>query len=603
MSAEPAVPIATAGLTDVLLSSRYRLDDALGGGPAGHVYAAHDVLLDRAVAVKVLDALGEEVGVGRAVRAARAAARARGARLIDVLDVEYGRPSFVVLGLVAAAPLPIAAPDGLGVHRAVTVAEDVLSALAALHQVGAVHRDVRPENVLLGEDGRAWLTSAGLGEAARDQGLGLRIGADPQRRRAPAPSPEQDLGVPATARSDVAAAGALLGVLLAGRGGPSVDQVLRRATSQDPDARHRDATELLQALRDALATPHPRAVTPPSPPPAPPAAQAPRTPAPSTPAASAPAAAPPPPAIATPATAAPMPAPYAPAVPAARTAPGPRTSGPAAPVRAGATAAAVAVDEVAAGPAAGAAEAGHDAVDASGPAAPEDYLLTVPVEAHVPRLVSRLTLSAAAIAAAWLLVGVPIANLGAEEAAPALAADSELLPADDPADASVVVGRDGLVAPAALPPQDLSAVLALAAGQGDLGPQTDELLGRLQRLDALRGIAREAEAATLYGSAAVDAQSANASAQVSTAVADLLRPEVTLDGLAAVVDLDPAAAGTLGRTFATRVRVLTALEGEARREEAFALWLLSQQGVADGTLTPAFDAAARAALEGIVGET
>lgn len=223
MSAEPAVPIATAGLTDVLLSSRYRLDDALGDGPAGHVYAAHDVLLDRAVAVKVLDALGEEVGVGRAVRAARAAARARGARLIDVLDVEYGRPSFVVLGLVAAAPLPIAAPDGLGVHRAVTVAEDVLSALAALHQVGAVHRDVRPENVLLGEDGRAWLTSAGLGEAARDQGLGLRIGADPQRRRAPAPSPEQDLGVPATARSDVAAAGALLGVLHAGRGGPRSD--------------------------------------------------------------------------------------------------------------------------------------------------------------------------------------------------------------------------------------------------------------------------------------------------------------------------------------------------------------------------------------------
>lgn len=557
MSAEPAVSIGTAGLTDVLLSSRYRLGDAAGSGPAGHVYAAHDVLLDRAVVVKVLDAVEEEVGVGRAVRAARAAARARGARLVEVLDVEYGRPTFVVLGLVAARLLPVAAPEGLGVHPAVTVAEDVLSALAALHAAGAVHRDVRAENVLLGEDGRAWLTSAGLSEAARDVGLGLRVGADPLRRRAPAPSPEQDLGVPATARSDVAAAGALLGVLLAGRGGPEVERVLRRATSPDPDARHRDATDLLTALRAALAAPRPRSITRPQALPAPPA----------------PAAPPGPPA---------PPVTGAPPTPSALV----RASvGPVAPAHAAATTDAVAVDEVAAGR-----------------AEPEGYLVTVPVEPHVPRLAGRLTLAAAAITAAWLLVGAPIANLGAEEPPPAVPAVSGgLLPT--PA-GPAAGGPDGLVAPAALPPQELSAVLAVATtAQEDLGPRTEDLLSRLQRLDRLRGITREAEAAELYGIAAVDAVSASNSAQVSAEVADLLRPEVTLDGLAALVDLDPAAAGALGRTFAARVRVLATLEGEPRREEAFALWLLSQQGVADATLTPAFDAAARAVLEDIVGQT
>jgi len=539
VSVEPAVSITAAGLADVLLSSRYRLGDVVGSGPAGHVYAAHDVLLDRAVAVKVLDALEEEVGIGRAVRAARTAARARGARLVDVLDVEYGRPAFLVLGLVAARPLPLAAPAGLGVHHAVRVAEDVLSALAALHEVGALHRDVRAENVLLGEDGRAWLTGAGMGEAARDVGLGLRVGADPLPRRAPAPSLEQDLGVPATARSDVAAAGALLGVLLAGRGGPEVEHVLRRATSPDPEARQRDAGDLLDALREALAGPRPRVLRPVAVRPGPSAPSA--SPAPSTP------------------------------------------SGPAAQSGRSGTAAAGAPGEV-----------------AGKPAALEDYLLTVPVEPHTPRLAGRLALSAAALTAAWLLVGVPIANLGAAVPPPAVPSGSSALAAPE---GPAVVGRDGLVAPASLPPQRLSAVLAAAAAQRDLGPQTEDLLDRLQQLDRLRGIAREAEAAQLYGLAAVDALTAAGSAPISGQVADLLRPEVTLDGLAAVVDLDPAAAGTLGRTFAARVRVLATLEGEPRREEAFALWLLSQQGVADSTLTPAFDAAARAVLEGIVGST
>jgi hypothetical protein len=144
-----------------------------------------------------------------------------------------------------------------------------------------VQRVVRPQNVWLGEDGRARLTSAGLAEAAHDSGLGLRGGADPERHAARAPSPEQSLGLPADARSDVYAAGMLLHDLLAERGGAEVTRVLRRATDEEPGGRHADAAELRSALWDAVGSTgsgvFPGGTAPPPPPldmPAPPSAPA-----------------------------------------------------------------------------------------------------------------------------------------------------------------------------------------------------------------------------------------------------------------------------------------------------------------------------------------
>ncbi len=100
------------GLADVLLADRYRVGRRLGDGPAGHVYAADDVLLGRPVAVKVLDGLDDEVAAGRALRAARAVARVRHDALVAVVDVDHGRPSFLALERVEGGSLEDVLADG-----------------------------------------------------------------------------------------------------------------------------------------------------------------------------------------------------------------------------------------------------------------------------------------------------------------------------------------------------------------------------------------------------------------------------------------------------------------------------------------------------------
>lgn len=487
-------------VADVLLSGRYRLGDALGSGSAGHVYRAFDVLLQRDVAVKVLDRLRDDVGIARAVRAARAAARARHERLVEVLDVDRGRPSFVTFGLVSGRPLSEVLAEGqLPCSQALAVADDLLGALAALHQVGAVHRDVSLDNVWLGDDGRAWLTSAGLSEAARDVGLGLRVGADPMCRPSAAPSPEQVLGLPADARSDVAAASGVVHALLAPEPWDRVSQVLDRAANDDPDRRYRDASELRAPLWEAIA-PAPSAPPParPAPPPARPA----------------------------------QPAPPAPAGGAGR-----RSSA-----------------------------------------------------------LGRFALGVAAVVAAWLLLGEPLMRLGSVGAGERV---EQGAPAPQEAETPRVVQPGP--PPVQLPADELQRILDSAAGSTvDLGPETVDLLARLRDLDRLRGIARQAEAADLYGRAAVDAAAGTNSAALAAQIAELLRPELSVDGLIGLIDRDPVAVGPLGRTYATRLRVLQTLAGEAREAEAFDLWLTAQTATAEGTLTPEFAASARTVLSQIL---
>jgi len=244
--------VPPSGLADVLLADRYRVGRRLGDGPAGHVYAADDVLLGRPVAVKVLDGLDDEVAVGRALRAARAVARARHRALLAVVDVDHGRPSFLALERVEGRSLEDVLGEGpVARARAAAWAADLLGALAALHDVGAVHRDVRADNVLVASD-RALLTSAGLAEAARDPALGLRVGPEPDAGPRAAPSPEQTRGEPADARSDVAAAGVLLARLLPDAAEPALAAVLARATSADPADRQPDAAALRADVLEAL---------------------------------------------------------------------------------------------------------------------------------------------------------------------------------------------------------------------------------------------------------------------------------------------------------------------------------------------------------------
>jgi plastocyanin len=234
----------------VVLAERYVLDRLMGEGPAARVYLARDLLLQRDVAVKVLRAFPDPASSRRAVRAAQANARVEDRHLVHVLDVEAGARPFVVLAPAVGRPLRDVRRT-LSPQACVALARDVLGGLAALHRAGLVHRDVTVDNVLALDDGRGLLTSAGLAEAAVDPGLGLLLhDAKPSRNRR-APSPEQELGLPADLRSDVHAAGVLLHELL-GEPPDPVLAVIRTATAEDPRERYPDAIALEHALGAAL---------------------------------------------------------------------------------------------------------------------------------------------------------------------------------------------------------------------------------------------------------------------------------------------------------------------------------------------------------------
>ncbi|MBA2528442.1 MAG: protein kinase, partial [Euzebyales bacterium] len=253
-----------------MLADRYEVGRLLGEGPAGHVYAARDLLLERDVAVKVLDGLRSRVEVRRAVRAIRAASRVSDNHLLRVLDVNSGSPPFAVLPVEEVRTLQEAFErEEPSQARALAIVTDLLGALAALHREGAVHRGVSADNVLVRPEGRVLLTTAALSVAARDPGLGAAAEvAQTLARAVTITSPEHSLGQPAGPRSDVAAIAALAQQLFPEEAPPQLQPVLRRAGAEDPAERFRDATEMVQAWNEALrsATDAQPSITPPPPP-------------------------------------------------------------------------------------------------------------------------------------------------------------------------------------------------------------------------------------------------------------------------------------------------------------------------------------------------
>ncbi len=145
-----------------LLQDRYRLDADLGMGGMGGVYRAHDALLDRDVAVKLLSAsgLGTE-GRERMLREAQAIAKLNHANIVQVHDAGQldGTP-FIVMELVEGESLHDRPPQDFA--DIVEVARQICAALDHAHANGIVHRDLKPENVILGSDGSAKLMDFGL---------------------------------------------------------------------------------------------------------------------------------------------------------------------------------------------------------------------------------------------------------------------------------------------------------------------------------------------------------------------------------------------------------------------------------------------------------
>jgi len=191
-----------------ILAGRYTLRSQLGRGGMGTVWLASDEVLGRQVAVKEVTfpaAAEEELRLlrERTLREARAAARFEHPQVTTVHDVveEDGKPWIVMehvpsrtLGQVLRdqGPMPVNLVARIGI--------DLLGALQAAHRAGIVHRDVKPDNVLIDAEWRAWLTDFGIATSSGDSGLtetGIMLGSPPymapERARNEKPGPAADM--------------------------------------------------------------------------------------------------------------------------------------------------------------------------------------------------------------------------------------------------------------------------------------------------------------------------------------------------------------------------------------------------------------------------
>ncbi len=265
-----------------VLEGRYRVGQRIARGGMATVYEATDLRLDRVCALKVMHVgLGDDDDfAGRFVREARAAARLSHPNVVAIFDqgdddgtvflaMEYVQGRTLRDVIRTEAPMPA--------DRALALLDPVLSALAAAHQAGIVHRDVKPENVLIADDGTVKVADFGLARAVSAETQhtatgGVLIGTVSYL------SPELVVDGRADARSDVYAVGVVLYELLTARKPhegdspiavaykhvhedvpppsrltrglpPYVDALVARATARDRDLRPADAQVLLHQLR------------------------------------------------------------------------------------------------------------------------------------------------------------------------------------------------------------------------------------------------------------------------------------------------------------------------------------------------------------------
>jgi hypothetical protein len=224
--------------TGTIIDGKWELRRLLGEGGFGKVYEAWHLQLDRGFAIKLLDARhgGPELKQ-RFLEEARLMAGLASEHLVrasDYGELSDGRPYFV-MELVQGRTLRHYLRERMPVSRAMEIAEELLEGLAEVHKRGVVHGDIKPENVIIGdEDDKARLLDFGLAQTSVAAGGG--VGGTP-----PYMAPEMLLdGVPASPRTDVYAIGVVLYEMLTSRmprGHADMDfQKLRRAWGSKPKA-------------------------------------------------------------------------------------------------------------------------------------------------------------------------------------------------------------------------------------------------------------------------------------------------------------------------------------------------------------------------------
>jgi eukaryotic-like serine/threonine-protein kinase len=235
------------------LSSRYRIEAQIGSGGMSTVYRAFDETLERDVALKIMhaDVSRDPSALERFRREARTVAQLSHPHVVMVIDAgeDDGHP-YIVLEHVRGETLKerIRRDGPLPVSEAVAYAIEVGRALEAAHERGLVHRDVKPQNVLLDEEGRAKVTDFGIArglEAEQLTGTGRVIGTTDYV------SPEQAMGHQVTGQSDVYSLGIVLYEMLTGevpfKGDSAVSVAMKHLREGLPDVQ-RSRPEVSAAL-------------------------------------------------------------------------------------------------------------------------------------------------------------------------------------------------------------------------------------------------------------------------------------------------------------------------------------------------------------------
>jgi len=250
----------------VVVADRYRLVSLLGRGGTAEVWRAEDDALGRHVALKLVTVPTDD-SAARAGEEARLLAKLNHPGLVPVYDAgtdDRGRP-WVVMELVEGETLSDTIKRGpVPSQRTAAIGRSIAQALAYVHQQGLVHRDVKPGNVLIGNDERVRLTDFGIArlvDAARVTSTGMMVGT------ASYLAPEQVAGDPVGPAADVYALGLVLLECLSGQreyNGSTVEVALARLHRQPsvPDSLGDGWPGLLRALtaRDPAVRPLPSAV-------------------------------------------------------------------------------------------------------------------------------------------------------------------------------------------------------------------------------------------------------------------------------------------------------------------------------------------------------
>jgi serine/threonine-protein kinase len=266
-----------------VLSGRYRLDAKLGSGGMSTVYLARDETLDRPVAVKVMHReMSEEADqLERFRQEARAVAKISHPNVVSVIDAgeDAGHP-YIVFEYVEGETLKqrIARVGSLEIQDALAYAIEIARGLSIAHARNMVHRDIKPQNVLIDDEGRAKLTDFGISRQLEQDGMtatGRVLGTTDYV------SPEQAMGRSVDPRSDIYSLGVVLYEMLIGQVpfhadsqvgvamkhvneelpdvqarrpelSASVAIVVERSTAKDPERRYQDVGEMIDDLSTAL---------------------------------------------------------------------------------------------------------------------------------------------------------------------------------------------------------------------------------------------------------------------------------------------------------------------------------------------------------------